>query len=654
MTYFHSPQTYHGKRYLSIARTSTDKQEASIDDQLTANRRLGDELNMTLVEVMQLAGVSGSRPGNRHDLEQLIERKKQRNDFDFLILYDHSRLTRFGAMHGMSILWAFEKVGVKILFAVDGPPSGPYAHMMAMMHFMAANDFAQKLARDSARGQMSAILDGRRPHSTLAIYGTDRLILANDNQPKFILRNQADGWQLKLALDGQKVLERFPPKQHYRKQRAERFDLIPGDPRHVAVVIRIYQLRFLEGWGPRRIAKRLNDEGIPAPRGGRWHVWMVKDMLRKTVYTGFGWTNQFDRAVYYNRGAEGPKAVEMNIQERATSNLPPRKLRPKEEWFRVELRHLRDFLPEAIREAAMAAQQQYWDRKAANRKPPRRDRHVDSPYLLKGLLFEASSGLAMSGRRKGTAKYRRRYYGVSKSRHTPTSCDGTLTRCVPAEPLEKIVLNAMVVAIARLPHLRQRLGEQLAKQAEAEVAPDQRQALEAQLAQIKALQERILVNQDCAPDIAREQLLKASAERSAIERRLEQVTAAKPQADADLDARLDRLIEELTDQRSELFTAPPETVRRLIRLLVPRVEVDVATRQARFEVRLPDWALAGPIAWGLKEGCEFSSLREAHILGLNGGGEFSPLLQAHQGGRVLYRCMAFWGGKTYFGFGKAA
>ena len=58
-------------------------------------------------------------------------------------------------------------------------------------------------------------------------------------------------------------------------------------PDEAATVRRIFTL-YAEGAGLTKIAKRLNAEHIPAPRGGTgtWAGTAIRDMLRRSLYAG--------------------------------------------------------------------------------------------------------------------------------------------------------------------------------------------------------------------------------------------------------------------------------------------------------------------------------------------------------------------------------
>ncbi|MCY3646468.1 MAG: recombinase family protein [Chloroflexi bacterium] len=62
-----------------------------------------------------------------------------------------------------------------------------------------------------------------------------------------------------------------------------RLEIVPDE----AVVVQyIFRLYLEEGLGIRRIAGRLNEEGIPTRRGGRWSMVSVRDILRNRAYLG--------------------------------------------------------------------------------------------------------------------------------------------------------------------------------------------------------------------------------------------------------------------------------------------------------------------------------------------------------------------------------
>src|SRR5436190_22205622 len=97
-----------GKRFIAIVRCSTFGQaDTSIPDQLRLIREFAQRYGMIEVEAISLDGLSGSIPGNRDDLQKLLNRKRDQDDFDLVLLQDTTRLTRGGLKHGNKIEFDF-------------------------------------------------------------------------------------------------------------------------------------------------------------------------------------------------------------------------------------------------------------------------------------------------------------------------------------------------------------------------------------------------------------------------------------------------------------------------------------------------------------------------------------------------------------------
>src|SRR5690606_17806078 len=73
------------------------------------------------------------------------------------------------------------------------------------------------------------------------------------------------------------------PPYGYRVGPRRKLELVPEE----AVVVRyIFRLYLHDGLGIRKIAGKLNEEGIPTRRGGRWSMVTVRDLLRNRAYLG--------------------------------------------------------------------------------------------------------------------------------------------------------------------------------------------------------------------------------------------------------------------------------------------------------------------------------------------------------------------------------
>ncbi|HEY8668167.1 MAG TPA: recombinase family protein, partial [Tepidisphaeraceae bacterium] len=152
-----SPQSHlQGRRYICLARCSTAQQaDTSNPDQLKLLRAFGDEQQMQYVDSVILDGVTGSVPGARTDIAQIIARKNEKNDFDVLLVQDMSRFTRSGAGHGMTMEYALNAVGIDVIFVADHLPEGDHSGIIKTVGFYAAQQYAKSLSFAVARGSMS-------------------------------------------------------------------------------------------------------------------------------------------------------------------------------------------------------------------------------------------------------------------------------------------------------------------------------------------------------------------------------------------------------------------------------------------------------------------------------------------------------------------
>src|SRR5206468_4192265 len=86
-----SPKGLRRQRYINLVRCSSAKQtETSVPDQLKLLNAFADQHEMVHVDDVVLDGVTGSIPGARSDVTDLIQRKQQRDDFDVLLVQDPS------------------------------------------------------------------------------------------------------------------------------------------------------------------------------------------------------------------------------------------------------------------------------------------------------------------------------------------------------------------------------------------------------------------------------------------------------------------------------------------------------------------------------------------------------------------------------------
>jgi len=269
-----------GKRYIRLMRCSTHAQAGtSLDDQAVLLEAFAlEEHQMVLVDEIRLEGVSGSIPGNRTDFDELVERKRLRNDFEVLLVQDVSRLTRSGALHGAKVEYDLAAVGIEVVFAPRTCRKAMPAISVAMFCIQSANDHARKISQSSATGlNVSHPREPIRPlpQATLCI---DRLYIGPDGTPKPRSPKHAR-WIAGQARSGDWRGHRTLRSERSGRERRTTISSNETNASCLCPVIRtalrrfvkIYQRHYVDGWGGRRIAEELNQQGIPSPTGKSWH-----------------------------------------------------------------------------------------------------------------------------------------------------------------------------------------------------------------------------------------------------------------------------------------------------------------------------------------------------------------------------------------------
>jgi hypothetical protein len=638
-----------GKRYINLVRCSTHGQaDTSIDDQLNVNKAFATQHGMVHVDDVVLEGVTGSIPGARRDIGQILERKATRDDFEILLVQDPSRLTRGGALHGASIEYDLRSAGIKVVYVSGDVPEGEFGDVIRGLHYTAAREHAKSISFASTRGAMSAIADGRLSYCRRPPYGVDKLFVGPDGTPHHIIRNLPDGTQVQLHPETREVIQRFGRNErhggsrHYRKQKDERIVLIPGDDRHVEIVRRIFTRHLIKEHGYQRIAMDLNCEGIPSSTGGTWTVATIRKMLLNPIYVGLGIANRFSSAIYHMRGPDAPIRTDVDDQTLANCRRPPQRTRRRAEWHQTNEDRLDDLLEHDLKHLARAKQDQHLDAQAAGRSPkPIRDRHRQSEYFLKGVLRSKQGDFPMTGRSAGRRKPRTRYYAVGRAYSAPTA-DRVMQKMVPAEPIEQAVLRLLQVILTFKSDMKDAIRTSVRQQTE-EWQTDH-SAIANLRAEREATQRKLEFIIDELEEVGRDALKvktdRLQAKIRSLDERIRNASAGSQRHVGNEAELVDRVTDRLAEIGSSLGDLPPLATRRLIAAFVTRAVVDLETRHVELEIRLPEWALSGQRAMCLDG--PFS--RESDV-------------EAHQGAVILSPSLSWFADQWAYGaidFGTAA
>lgn len=238
-----------------IVRQSDDKDgTSSTAAQLEYMRKELEKVGLVYVDKVVLEGVPGSAPARISEvLEALIERKKKKNDFEVIAWQVEDRASRGGGEHGMWLEHEAKRHGIRVFFAGDDQPTGPYAPVVRVAKYEAAKEGSVSNGRRSTQGQKWAQKQGFFRTSGHTPIGCDRLYYGPDDKPKFVIHNLANGLQEQRDYATGVVIATYgtvgkKSRNRFKKQRNEYSLLVPGD-REQRRVVRTYSTSATSGAG---------------------------------------------------------------------------------------------------------------------------------------------------------------------------------------------------------------------------------------------------------------------------------------------------------------------------------------------------------------------------------------------------------------------
>ncbi len=224
-----------------------ERQEKSIDQQLTEVQKLKPDASDAYNVMRNYAdpGRSGWKRGAaRPDFARLLADCQKYKDAQAILVDDLDRFSRATVDEVWTDINALRQAGVKYIHSANqgiyciGDVSDIGTIIKITVGAWSANDYSRKLSRRISLARRNKAKEGKRSGG-YAPYGFEN-----------------DGDTIK-----------------------------PGNPEHVKIVKRIFK-EFVNHATLCGITKRLNEDGIPAPRGGKWHVGTIKEMLQQPAYLG--------------------------------------------------------------------------------------------------------------------------------------------------------------------------------------------------------------------------------------------------------------------------------------------------------------------------------------------------------------------------------
>lgn len=597
-----------GRRAVIMVRCSTHDQPQSIKDQLDACHQFAQSNGMTVVDAVKHEGVSASVAANLDAITgNLINRKKRNNSFDCILVYDFSRFSRSGPRHAAKMKWDLEQAGIDVITVMGYQPPNPFSDVADSFNAAQAREQARSIASSSARGAQSALEKGVRSHCTKPPYGTNRLILSEIGEELFVLQNEIGGTQLRLDPTTGDVLERFPERVgkasgHYKKSAGQRVVLVPGRREHVDIVRQIYRRYEIDRWGYHRIAQELNDQGVPSGKGSLWHKKAVRDLLNNPVFCGKGLANARTSALYYRRSNGAPADQSANGHRAAHGRWT--EYRKPEDWVWVDEDRMVNYLPPELRERAWPRQQRYLvDRAVGVHRKPSRDKHVDSPFILKDVLT-TPDGTRMTGQRNN-----HRYYIHSRSHTAPKS--GEIRPRVRAEAVEHPIVAHLRMMLLCVPRLRAQVLERSHEWAEAKQKGDGKQALEQRLESLNRKVTAVLAV-DTDDGLLRQQLNEILKEKREIESRLEVKQGPPHLTSPEIEQVIDVLLGNLQKLGQMMGTFDNAGLKKLVDVFVESAVYDHDVREVSVRLRVPSWAMVEDRMMGLGDPSDSKSTPETY------------------------------------------
>jgi site-specific DNA recombinase len=363
-----------------------------------------------------------------------------------------------------------------------------------------------------------------------------------------------------------------PYGYRYLRKTDEALAAYTVDEAEARVVRRVYEMYTVDGLSIAEITRKLNREGIPPRKAGRWERSVVWGILRNPAYRGiacFGKTRLSARS-------------QMRPQRRRGVTMPSNTAghqRPREEWIEIPV-------PALVTEETFArAQELLYQNKIRSR------RRTIAPSVVQGLVGCAKCGYAFSRTSTQTSARKIHYYKCIGSdswrKLGGPVCDNS--QFIRQELLDQTIWAEVVRLLQDPVLIQQELDRRLAAARTSDPTRKREQSLQRELSHVGKAIERLLT-------AYQEELLSLDQlrERMPMLRQREQALRAELQAIADQAndrAAFLRLAETLTAFLTRLHSAA-ETLsvlerQKIVRLLVKEILVGEDTITIRHSIPIP-------------------------------------------------------------------
>ena len=433
------------RRAVVYVRRSTNRQEASLDDQRRAIEIYAAQRGFEIVRRYEDDAISGASVAARAGFKQMLTDARTPNrDWSVVIVYDVSRFSRGDLDEAGHLRYQLRQVGVEVLYAAENLPGGRMDGLVLGFHQWMASEYLVGLSKDTLRGQITHSESGAW-NGGCPPYGYDLVYQDSTGRPYQHVRWLESGDKEVYDLDGR--LTRIVPRgERLSASKRDVAKMVPSTPERIDVIRRIFSQCVELGRGCKSIAAELNRDGIPSPRDGNWSAnakakWSlstIREIIRNPAYRGDTAWNRRTFAKFHR--LQGGAVVE---RPRIDADKP--RENPESDWIITPGTH-EPLIPPPMFDRA----QELMRGRARNvgLRNGRAGSGLRSPFLLSGLLTCARCGQAYQGRTINSTKFRK---DGSKIKTLYYACGGWVMKGASAcekflirkEPLEDLLMETI-------------------------------------------------------------------------------------------------------------------------------------------------------------------------------------------------------------------
>src|SRR4051794_19690854 len=253
-------------RAAQYVRMSTDHQKYSTQNQKTTIAEYAARHAMTIVRTYTDEARSGVKLDGRQALKDIIgDVLAGRADFDRILVYDVSRWGRFqDPDESAHYEFICKEAGVRVEYCAEEFQDDGSVMSTVWKHMKRA--FAGEYSRDLSRKVFAAQCR------------LGRLGFRQGGPPGYGLR--------RLLLDEQGNVRCVLTTGQRKHLQTDRVILQPGDAHEVELVRDVFRQFVAKNKTEARIARVLNEWGVPNHRGRKWTSWAIRFMLNNHAYVG--------------------------------------------------------------------------------------------------------------------------------------------------------------------------------------------------------------------------------------------------------------------------------------------------------------------------------------------------------------------------------